>query len=199
MVPSMRRCRRRSTTSRSTAACTTLAGTRSVGSATSVNSRWGHSVSHRTSARNTGPGMPSADNLSDDERQIFARYMEIFAGMVDNIDQNLGRLRTHLEAMGEWDNTIIVFTSDNGGSRRSGTRHVGVLSHPRQSDPPEQPRLGGSRPSESRCQGYRPVAALSDGVGDGVEHAVPALQDQHAPGRASGALHRPLAGRLGRR
>ena len=29
-------------------------------------------------------------------------------------------------------------------ARRSGTRHVGVLSHPRQPDPPEQPRLGGS-------------------------------------------------------
>lgn len=57
------------------------------------------------------------DELTDDEKLVFARYMEIFAGMVDNIDQNVGRLRAHLEALGEWDNTIIVFTSDNGGSR----------------------------------------------------------------------------------
>ena len=117
--PSMRRCRRRSTTSRSTAACTTLAGTRSVGSATSVNSRWGSfrlTPNFRPQYRG-GHAVEAWDNLSDDERQIFARYMEIFAGMVDNIDQNLGRLRAHLEAMGEWDNTIIVFTSDNGGSR----------------------------------------------------------------------------------
>ena len=43
--------------------------------------------------------------------------MEVYAAMVDNIDQNVGRLRAALEAMGEWDNTLFVFTSDNGGSR----------------------------------------------------------------------------------
>jgi arylsulfatase len=57
------------------------------------------------------------DDLSDMQRETFARYMEIFAGMVDSVDQSVGRLREHLQAMGEWDNTIIVFTSDNGGSR----------------------------------------------------------------------------------
>jgi arylsulfatase len=57
------------------------------------------------------------DDLTDVQRETFARYMEIFAGMVDSIDQSMGRLRAHLQAMGEWDNTIIVFTSDNGGSR----------------------------------------------------------------------------------
>jgi len=64
------------------------------------------------------------DSLSTAERELFARYMEVYAGMVDNIDQNFGRLRRHLEATGEWDNTIVVFTSDNGGSRegqRTGT------------------------------------------------------------------------------
>jgi arylsulfatase len=57
------------------------------------------------------------DDLTVVQQETFARYMEIFAGMVDSIDQSVGRLRAHLEAMGEWDNTIIVFTSDNGGSR----------------------------------------------------------------------------------
>lgn len=57
------------------------------------------------------------DDLTDVQRETFARYMEIFAGMVDSVDQSVGRLRAHLEAMGEWDNTIVVFTSDNGGSR----------------------------------------------------------------------------------
>ena len=55
--------------------------------------------------------------MSFRQRETFARYMEIFAGMVDSIDQSVGRLRAHLEEMGEWDNTLIVFTSDNGGSR----------------------------------------------------------------------------------
>ena len=53
----------------------------------------------------TGPG------------ELFARYMEVYAGMVHNVDRNFGRLRRHLEATGEWENTVVLFTSDNGGSR----------------------------------------------------------------------------------
>lgn len=61
--------------------------------------------------------VPAWDDLSGDEQKLFARYQEIYAAMVDNVDQNLGRLRAELEAMGEWDNTIVIFTSDNGASR----------------------------------------------------------------------------------
>jgi arylsulfatase len=56
-------------------------------------------------------------DLTVTEKEVFARYQEVFAAMVDNVDQNLGRLRDGLEAMGEWENTVVVFTSDNGGSR----------------------------------------------------------------------------------
>jgi arylsulfatase len=54
---------------------------------------------------------------SPDARAVYSRYMEVYAGMVDNVDQNFGRLRAALETMGEWDNTIVLFTSDNGASR----------------------------------------------------------------------------------
>lgn len=57
------------------------------------------------------------DDLSDTDKELFARYQEVYAAMVDNVDQNFGRLRAELEAMGEWENTIVIFTSDNGGSR----------------------------------------------------------------------------------
>jgi len=57
------------------------------------------------------------DDLDDRSKELFARYMEVYAGMVHNVDRNFGRLRRHLEAIGEWDNTIVLFTSDNGGSR----------------------------------------------------------------------------------
>lgn len=63
-------------------------------------------------------------SLDDESQALFARYMAVYAAMVDNIDQNLARLRAELEAMGEWDNTIVIFTSDNGASRegeRNGT------------------------------------------------------------------------------
>ena len=57
------------------------------------------------------------DELSADEQRLFARHMEVYAGMVDRIDQNIGRLVQSLEDLGELDNTIFVFTSDNGASR----------------------------------------------------------------------------------
>jgi arylsulfatase len=41
----------------------------------------------------------------------------VFAAMVDNVDQNLGRLLEALDELGELDNTIVAFTSDNGASR----------------------------------------------------------------------------------
>jgi arylsulfatase A-like enzyme len=61
--------------------------------------------------------VPAWDELGADERRLMARYQEIFAAMVTTVDRNLGRLRAALEELGEWDNTIVVFTSDNGGSR----------------------------------------------------------------------------------
>jgi len=69
--------------------------------------------------RNSEPGheVEDWDSLGDDAKRLFARYQEIFAAMVDSIDQSMGRLRAELERMGEWHNTIVVFTSDNGGSR----------------------------------------------------------------------------------
>ena len=57
------------------------------------------------------------DELDPRQQELFARYMEVYAGMVDNIDQNVGRLVDALEELGELDNTIIIFTSDNGASR----------------------------------------------------------------------------------
>ncbi len=44
-------------------------------------------------------------------------YMEVYAAMVDSIDQNVGRLLDRARGAGRVDNTIFVFTSDNGGSR----------------------------------------------------------------------------------
>lgn len=69
--------------------------------------------------RNTEDGndvAPWAD-LPPTEQQLFARYMEVFAGAVDNIDQNVGRLVAALDELGELDNTLFLFMSDNGASR----------------------------------------------------------------------------------
>lgn len=57
------------------------------------------------------------DSLSADEQRLFARYMEVYAAMVDSVDQSVGRLYAALEELGEAENTIFLFLSDNGASR----------------------------------------------------------------------------------
>lgn len=52
--------------------------------------------------------------LSDEQRKIQSRNMEIYAAMVDSLDQNVGRVLNHLRATGEYDNTVVIFMSDNG-------------------------------------------------------------------------------------
>ena len=52
--------------------------------------------------------------LSEEEQAISARNMEVYAGMVTALDHEVGRVLDHLRAIGEYDNTIIVFLSDNG-------------------------------------------------------------------------------------
>lgn len=44
-----------------------------------------------------------------------ADRMAVYAAMVDRMDQSIGRLIDHLKAVGEYDNTLILFLSDNGG------------------------------------------------------------------------------------
>lgn len=59
------------------------------------------------------------EDLTDDERALSARKMEVYAAMVDLIDQNVGRVVEALEKSGELDNTFILFMSDNGAEGAS--------------------------------------------------------------------------------
>jgi len=56
----------------------------------------------------------SWDSLTADQQRTAARNMEIYAAMVDRLDQNVGRVLQTLRASGALDNTIIVFLADNG-------------------------------------------------------------------------------------
>jgi arylsulfatase A-like enzyme len=58
------------------------------------------------------------DSLSKKEQMKEARKMELYAGMVDNLDHNIGRLIKHLKDIGEYKNTLFVFMSDNGAANR---------------------------------------------------------------------------------
>jgi arylsulfatase len=62
-----------------------------------------------------------------DVRRLFARYMEVYAAMVQTIDESAGRIRDTLEELGEWDNTLFMFISDNGASREG--RELGTTAY----------------------------------------------------------------------
>ena len=66
--------------------------------------------------------VPAWDSLSAEEKQWEADRMEVFAAMVDVIDQNTGRLLEDLRSNGELDNTLILFCSDNGACPFERTR-----------------------------------------------------------------------------
>jgi arylsulfatase A-like enzyme len=60
------------------------------------------------------------DSLSDDEKRLFARMAEVYAGFLSHADHQIGRLLDFLEESGQLDNTIIVLVSDNGASGEGG-------------------------------------------------------------------------------
>jgi arylsulfatase len=56
------------------------------------------------------------EELSVDEQRRESRKMELYASMVDNLDDHIGRLLAYLRKTGLYENTLIVFMSDNGAA-----------------------------------------------------------------------------------
>jgi len=60
------------------------------------------------------PEVPEWNKLTYDEKQFWKAKMEVYAAMVDNMDQNVGKVLEKLKALKKDKNTLIVFISDNG-------------------------------------------------------------------------------------
>lgn len=78
------------------------------------------------------PEIPAWEELSDEERTVAARLMEVYAGFLEHTDTHLGRLVDELEATGELDNTLLCYVvGDNGSSAEGGSagalNYMGVL------------------------------------------------------------------------
>jgi arylsulfatase len=58
--------------------------------------------------------VPAWSQLSAEERRQSARKMELYAAMVEQLDANVGKLIEYLKQKNLYDNTLIIFTSDNG-------------------------------------------------------------------------------------
>ncbi len=64
--------------------------------------------------------IPAWDSLSNEEKSLYARQMEVFAGQLEWVDMQIGRVVAELERIGELDNTLIFVTADNGASGEGG-------------------------------------------------------------------------------
>ncbi len=64
--------------------------------------------------------VPAWADLTDDERVVYARYMEAFAGYLSHADHHVGRFLDALADTGDLDNTLVIVVSDNGASSEGG-------------------------------------------------------------------------------
>jgi len=62
------------------------------------------------------PMIPDWENIPEKQRKVEARRMELYSAMVENIDYHLGRLFKHLKKTGVYENTLVIFFSDNGAN-----------------------------------------------------------------------------------
>ena len=60
--------------------------------------------------------IPDWEDLPEEQRKIEARRMELYSAMIENVDHHMGRLFKHLKKTGDYDNTLIIFFSDNGAN-----------------------------------------------------------------------------------
>ena len=56
------------------------------------------------------------DSFNKDEKAFQSKAMEVYAGMVANMDYHIGRMTDFLKDIGEYENTVIIFFSDNGSN-----------------------------------------------------------------------------------
>lgn len=64
--------------------------------------------------------LPAWESLNKDEKKLYAKQMEVFAAQMDHVDYQIGRIVETLKRIGEFDNTLIMVTADNGASGEGG-------------------------------------------------------------------------------
>jgi arylsulfatase len=71
------------------------------------------------------PTIPKWSSLKKEMREELARDMEVYAAMLDYMDMSIGRVIEALKANGQYDNTMIIFMSDNGANGAMATSYPG--------------------------------------------------------------------------
>jgi arylsulfatase len=71
------------------------------------------------------PTIPKWNTLSPEHQKEYARDMEVYAAMLDYMDMSIGRVFDYLRESGQYDNTLIIFMSDNGANGAMATSYPG--------------------------------------------------------------------------
>jgi arylsulfatase A-like enzyme len=74
---------------------------------------------------NPFPGIPKWESFTKEQKNEFARDMEVYAAMLEYLDMSIGRVLDYLKKEGMYDNTMIVFMSDNGANGALSTTYPG--------------------------------------------------------------------------
>jgi arylsulfatase len=73
----------------------------------------------------TNPTIPKWNTLPAEHQKEYARDMEVYAAMLDYMDMSIGRVFDYLKQTGQYDNTLIIFMSDNGANGAMATSYPG--------------------------------------------------------------------------
>jgi len=67
------------------------------------------------------PGIKQWDSLSAEERKLYARFMEVYAGFLSHTDYEIGRIINYIKEIGQLDNTLIIVSVGDNGASKEGT------------------------------------------------------------------------------
>lgn len=73
------------------------------------------------------PGIQAWDSCSPDEKKAYARFMEVYAGFLEQTDYNVGRVIESIRKRGELDHTMVIFIAGDNGASAEGSRQ-GLLN-----------------------------------------------------------------------
>ena len=65
--------------------------------------------------------MQAWDALSPEEKRLFARMMEVYAGFLEQTDYNVGRVLKTIEELGQLDNTMVIYSAGDNGASAEGS------------------------------------------------------------------------------
>ena len=80
------------------------------------------------------PAVKDWDSMTEEEIEKYDSIMAIYAAVLDELDQSIGRLVQHLKDKGVYDNTVIMFLSDNGGNAEGGYEGIFTGDNPGSGD-----------------------------------------------------------------